>query len=525
MAQKNKNALSAGSLVQEYLIQDVLGQGGFGITYLAFDQKLERKLAIKEYFPWEFAVRTDHGRVEFSHAESESLFDWGLDRFLEEGKMLAKFNHPNIVRVLNYLETNNTAYIVMEFEEGEELSASIKLRSTVSESKVLNIFLPILDGLKRVHAEGVIHRDIKPANILLLKNDTPLLIDFGSARQSIGVKTKTLTTLVSPGYAPFEQYANEAGSKQGPWTDIYSLSASMYRCLFGSCPEDAISRAKSVLDGHPDPYIKASELGDGSISKELLHTIDMGLSFKAIDRPQTIEEWLIYFPQIRNTEEQEYLPTQRIESHTDPVNSETHVLQEPGERLAITKYLVFGMLSLWAYTSYSLVGKLTKLLQKKNKALIYIFPGIYLLSIVLVASWLVPNLFLGYVQAEDVALKIILLSAVIYYLNTTAFVLWVMACLKKYDFKNNVKNEKKNKLIEKWESIDNKTALFLIISCPIIVSPYFGVKIYFEDTSTIFSMIMPLIILIFGGVFHVWGTRHLVDSINLVVTKVGQSTK
>ena len=147
------------------------------------------------------------------------MYQWGLARFLKEARTLAKFNHPNIVRVLSVFEHNNTAYMVMEYEQGEDLSAVFKKRDNFSEEDLLDIFIPVLDGLALVHSEGFIHRDIKPSNIYIRNDQSPVLIDFGSARQSTG-QTRTLTSLVTYGYAPFEQY-NEGHEKQGAWTDIY----------------------------------------------------------------------------------------------------------------------------------------------------------------------------------------------------------------------------------------------------------------------------------------------------------------
>ncbi|MGH8547018.1 MAG: serine/threonine-protein kinase [Methylococcales bacterium] len=222
----HRNALKPGYELHWYRIERVLGQGSFGITYLARDLNLDQEVAIKEYLPMELAVREPDFSVQPAADTHGEQFKWGLDRFIAEAKTLARFKHPNIVRVLTVFEANRTGYMVMEYEHGDNLKDILTRRGTLAEDELLRIVLPILDGLETVHERGFIHRDIKPANLFIRANGSPVLIDFGSARQALGVETRTLTTLVSHGYAPYEQYYSK-GEKQGPWTDFYGLGATL----------------------------------------------------------------------------------------------------------------------------------------------------------------------------------------------------------------------------------------------------------------------------------------------------------
>ncbi len=280
----NKNSLDEGYLLHWYEIKKILGRGGFGITYLAHDNNLGRFVAIKEFMPEDFASRDSTSTVHPKTAEQAELYQWGLQRFVEEARTLAQFNHPNIVRVLSVFEENNTAYMVMEYAQGKDLSSIYKSSSAMAEDELLDIFIPIMDGLALVHNAGFIHRDIKPANIYICDNNSPLLLDFGSARQSISGKTKALTSLVTYGYAPFEQY-NEGAGKQGPWTDIYSLGASLYTGITGKKPVDAMARGGSFLDKGVDCYEPLSIIARGQYSAHFLLAIDNALMFKVEDRP------------------------------------------------------------------------------------------------------------------------------------------------------------------------------------------------------------------------------------------------
>ena len=287
------DALPVGYRLHWYVLEHVLGQGGFGITYLARDTNLDRRVAIKEYLPSDIARRRPDASAHPSTESHGERYAWGLERFLSEARTLARFDHPNIVRVHSVFEANNTAYMVMRFEEGEALSTLLERRGTLPERQLLGCLLPILDGLQLVHDSGFIHRDIKPENIYVRQDGSPVLLDFGSARQSFG-STKTMTILVAPGYAPLEQYYGDAET-QGPWTDIYGLGATCYRAITGKAPLDAIGRAKGVLGSVRDVVQPAVDAGRGRYSERLLAAVDHALLLNDRDRPRRIADWRIEF--------------------------------------------------------------------------------------------------------------------------------------------------------------------------------------------------------------------------------------
>jgi serine/threonine protein kinase len=287
---KHRNSLQPGYKLHWYHIIKILGQGGFGITYLAHDTNLDQQVAIKEYLPTDLAVRENDISVHPVSEGHRESYEWGLEKFISEARTLAKFKHHNIVRVLSVFTENNTAYMVMEYEHGEPMDALLKNKKTIEEGKLKSILMPMLDGLEQIHKEGFIHRDIKPPNIYIRMDGSPVLLDFGSARQSLGIQTQTLTTMVSPGYAPFEQYTSKS-DKQGPWTDIYGLGATLYRAVTGIGPTDAMDRSEALLHTNKDIYIPASRIAGDNYSEEFLAAIDHALLFKTDERPQSIDEW------------------------------------------------------------------------------------------------------------------------------------------------------------------------------------------------------------------------------------------
>lgn len=304
---KHQNALEMDYQLHWYQIKDILGQGGFGITYLAYDMNLDHEVAIKEYLPYDMSYRDSNDYSVHSTADdNEESYRWGLDRFVVEARTIGQFKHPNIVRVRNVFEANNTAYMVMDYELGESLQDILNRRKTLPQEDIESVIFPILDGVKMVHAAGFIHRDIKPGNIYIRVDGDPVLLDFGSARQSLEVKKKSMTSMFSKGYAPIEQYhsSSDEDQDQGPWTDIYSLGATMYRCLAGLAPTDAVDRSSAIIHTGWDNYVSAYEIGAGKYSKPFLEAIDYALKFKRQNRPPTISDWQLSFARTElNTDE------------------------------------------------------------------------------------------------------------------------------------------------------------------------------------------------------------------------------
>ena len=278
------NALPVGFRFEEHEIIRILGSGGFGITYLGYDHNLDKAVAIKEYLPNDLAVRQGGSTVLPKSSADKEDFEWGLERFLDEARTLAKFDHRNIIKVHRFFRAHETGYILMEYAEGKTLSELLKEKRKISEDELWAILEPLLKGLKVVHKNEYLHRDIKPGNIIIRDDGSPVLIDFGSARQALGVKSRSITAIVSPGYAPLEQYS--VRGNQGPWTDIYALGAVAYKCLTGKVPPDATVRIKD------DPYIPVREASGAATPSHLLKAIDMALAPDPDDRPKDITDWL-----------------------------------------------------------------------------------------------------------------------------------------------------------------------------------------------------------------------------------------
>jgi serine/threonine protein kinase len=274
-------------LAGKYLIGRPLGQGGFGITYLAWDLTLDLKLAIKEFFPLGLAARSaGQLKIEVPSGELSDQYRFGLDRYLEEAKTLARFSEqPNIVTVRDFFQANNTAYMVMNYIEGLTLEAYLKQSGgKIAFNKTLEIMMPVMDALREVHRAGFMHRDISPDNIFINQDGRVVLIDFGAARQEMREKSKSLSVILKAGYAPEEQYRSRG--KQGSWTDIYAVAATMYRAITGKAPLEAIDRMAE------DDLITPSDLGviiEPDVEKVLLKA----LAVKAKDRYQTVEEFQV----------------------------------------------------------------------------------------------------------------------------------------------------------------------------------------------------------------------------------------
>lgn len=268
-------------LVGDYRVDQVLGAGGFGITYLAEDIKLQRQVAIKEYFPADFALRDATHSVRARSGELGETFRWGLDSFLREAQILARFEHPAITRVIRIVEANNTAYMVLRYEEGVPLRQHLDtLGRPMTEPEIRNLLYPLIEALETVHAQSILHRDISPDNIIIRPDGRGVLIDFGAARRAVADKSQALTGIVREGYSPPEQFGN--GGRQGPWTDIYALGAVLYHAVTGKKPMTSIHR---ILE---DQLVPATTAAAGRYGENLLHAIERALRLKSSERPQTM---------------------------------------------------------------------------------------------------------------------------------------------------------------------------------------------------------------------------------------------
>ena len=272
-------ALPGGYQLLNYRIDRQISRGGFSIVYRAFDEE-GLPVAIKEYLPSSLVLRTEGDIVRASSAENLTSFRYGMKCFFEEGRALAKINHPNVVRVLNFFRANETVYMVMDYEEGWTLQEYIQRRQKpVSENFVRNVFTRVLNGLREVHTHKLLHLALKPSNIYLRSDGTPMLIDFGAARQTLALDTPMLKPMYTPGFASPEHYQRE---NLGPWSDIYSIGASMYACIALAAPQAADLRKEK------DQLVPAMVRWEGKYSDQLLETIDWCLCINHLYRPQSV---------------------------------------------------------------------------------------------------------------------------------------------------------------------------------------------------------------------------------------------
>ncbi len=278
------NALPVGTRFGELEITGTLGVGGFGIVYLARDHSLEREVAIKEYMPSQFASRDGQSYVSVRSVSMKETFELGRRSFVNEAKLLARFDHPSLLKVYRFWEANGTAYMAMPRLVGQNLREARKTRPTPPpEAWVRRIFDAVLGGLETLHAQNVWHRDVAPDNIFMPADGSPpILLDFGAARQAISDKTQVFTAILKPSFAPIEQYAEATTLRQGAWTDFYALAAAMHELLIGRPPPPATTRAMGE---------ELAPLAVPGYSPAFLAGLDWALRVPPHQRPQTVAEW------------------------------------------------------------------------------------------------------------------------------------------------------------------------------------------------------------------------------------------
>ena len=280
MSSQANQPLPEGFRLENYRILRLLASGGFSFVYLAHDEN-EVPFAVKEYLPATLALRTSESPVPVVPEENLPTFRYGLKCFFEEGRALATLSHPNVVRVTNFFRANETVYLVMRYERGRTLQEHIHKKSgAIGELWMRNTFVQLLNGLREVHSNKLLHLDIKPGNIYVRNDGNPVLIDFGAARQTLTVDGLKLPPMYTPGFASPEHH--RARERLGPWSDIYSIGASMYACLAGASPPVATQRLEK------DKMTSARKGWAGKYSADLLDTIDWCLRLDHLERPQSV---------------------------------------------------------------------------------------------------------------------------------------------------------------------------------------------------------------------------------------------
>ena len=280
------NGLPIGTRLGEFELIKLLGEGGFGIVYLATDHSLQRHVALKEYMPSSLASRTGDNQVQVKSERYRETFEAGRKSFINEARLLAQFDHPSLVKVYRFWEANGTAYMVMPFYEGKTLRDTLRANPRKpDEAWLRTLLLPLTEALQVIHAEQCYHRDIAPDNVMMLApSQRPLLLDFGAARRVIGDMTQALTVILKPGYAPVEQYAEIPGMKQGAWTDVYALAAVVHYAITGRTPPPSVGR---LLNDTYQPLVKVA---GGQYSEGFLAAIDRALVVRPEGRTQSVAQ-------------------------------------------------------------------------------------------------------------------------------------------------------------------------------------------------------------------------------------------
>ncbi|MDP2005652.1 MAG: protein kinase [Rubrivivax sp.] len=279
----NPSALPPGTRLGEFEVLSLLGVGGFGIVYLAFDHALEREVAVKEYMPASLAGRTETLHVSVRSQSDADTFALGLRSFVNEARLLARFDHPSLLKVHRFWEANGTAYMAMPVMRGRTVKeVRAQMTQPPGEAWLRGLLTPLLGAIEKLHSEGVFHRDIAPDNIQIEPDGHPVLLDFGAARRVISDKSQALTAILKPAYAPIEQYGENGSVRQGPWTDIYALGATLHYLLLNRPPPPATARAM-----HDEPSALSTDACPGC-SENFLHCIEWMLAPRPADRPQSV---------------------------------------------------------------------------------------------------------------------------------------------------------------------------------------------------------------------------------------------
>jgi serine/threonine protein kinase len=277
------NALAKGTLLHEFEIVRVLGEGGFAIVYLAFDQSLQRHVALKEYLPAELALRENGDAIVLRSDQHRKTFETGRKSFAQEARLLAQFEHPSLVKVHRVFEANGTAYMVQGYYPGESLGALVKRgRRYTSQAELAPVVASLLAAVELLHSRQCLHRDIAPDNIIIQPSGVPVLLDFGAARRIIGDMTQALTAVLKPSFAPIEQYTEDGRLAQGPWTDVYALAATLRMAITGKPPPSSVGRTMK------DSLVPLASDPPPGFDLEFLRGLDSGLAVLPADRPQTI---------------------------------------------------------------------------------------------------------------------------------------------------------------------------------------------------------------------------------------------
>ena len=282
---KYPDALHVGTVLGEFTITDVLGEGGFGTVYLAYEETLDRTVAIKEYLPVTIAARSGDQTVLVRSEVNRVAYAAGLQSFMREARLQARFSHPAMLEVYRVWEQNGTAYMAMRYYPGEslrDLRRNTASSITIDEAWIKRILLPVFDAVRELHSQSVLHRDVSPDNILILPSGAPVLLDFGAARMVVAGAAQSLTTVLKPGYAPIEQYAGDGAMEQGPWTDVYGLGAVLYFLAIGNPPPQAVTRMmQDTLRGFDESVI-------GRYSDRFATAIKGALAVLPENRPQSV---------------------------------------------------------------------------------------------------------------------------------------------------------------------------------------------------------------------------------------------